>query len=182
MVLTTLQARLTPELVDWFRVDNDGGDAPELHLVGLTPRDVVRCCAAIQELGPRWNARTFHVDDEGIDVTALERPDFGELVASGRVTQACVGAEGITVDGTELPLVEMFIFVDAIEFFWWPHAGWSPERVTGFFALLMRLLALAPKATLRPDPRYAVETRHAFSDSIARVIDDPSRLDLGERV
>ena len=87
---------MDPRLVDWFADEEDEGDAPELHLVGLQPGDVERSLAVLVELGARWSDRTFHIDDE------------------------------------------------EIEFFWWPDREWSAERVAASFALLARLLALAP--------------------------------------
>ena len=84
---------MDPRLVDWFADEQDEGDAPEPHLVGLRPGDLERSFA---------------------------------------------------VDGVELPLVEMFLSPEEIEFFWWPDREWSAERVAAFFGLLARLLALAP--------------------------------------
>lgn len=175
--IDALRARLAPELLEWFRVEIDEGDSPELHLVGLTQGELSTCFAAIQQLGPRWSSRTFHIDDEGVDVTVAERPEVAELVASGRASHACLGAEGITVAGIELPLLEMFLFADEIEFFWRPSPNWTPERVAAFFALLERLLALAPEAALRPDPRYPPGARRVLGEHIARVLGDPSRVD-----
>jgi hypothetical protein len=177
MSVEALRARLVPELLGWFACEIDKGDAPELHLVGLQPGDLERCFAAIVELAPQWNDRTFHIDDEGIDVTVRERPDVAQLVAEGRASHACLGAEGIAVDGVKLPLVEMFVFVDELQFFWWPDASWTPQRVAAFFALLMRLLALAPAAHLRPDPRYPRTSRWKLGELIGRVLGDQSRLD-----
>jgi hypothetical protein len=177
MNIEALRARLAPELVDWFACEIDKGDAPELHLVELQAGDLERCFAAIVELGPRWNDRTFHIDDEAVDVTVRERPDVAQLVAQGRASHACLGAEGIVVGGVNLPLVEMFLFVDEMQFFWWPDDSWTPDRVAAFFALVMRLLALAPAASLRPDPRYPTTTRRTLGELIGRVLGDPSRLD-----
>jgi hypothetical protein len=182
MNVEALRARLAPELVDWFACEIDKGDAPELHLVGLQPGDLERCFAAIVERAPEWNDRTFHIDDEGVDVTVREKPDVAQLVAQGRASHACLGAEGIAVDGVELPLLEMFLFVDELQFFWWPDASWTPERVAAFFALVRRLLALAPAAYLRPDPRYPATSRRTLGELIGRVLGDPSRLDYAGRL
>jgi hypothetical protein len=176
MRIELLRARLARELIDWFACEINKGDAPELHLVGLQPGDLERCFAAIVELAPRWNDRTFHIDEEGVDVTVHDRPDVAQLVAQGRASHACVGAEGIAVNGIELPLVEMFLFVDEMQFFWWPDASWTPDRVAAFFALIMRLLALAPAASLQPDPRYPATSRR-LGELIGRVLGEPSRLD-----
>ena len=110
-------------------------------------------------------------------MTVREKPDVAQLVAQGRASHACLGAEGIAVDGVELPLLEMFLFVDELQFFWWPDASWTPERVAAFFALVRRLLALAPAAYLRPDPRYPATSRRTLGELIGRVLGDPSRLD-----
>ncbi len=171
-----VRARLAPELVDWFAREIDRGDAPELHLVGLQPGDLERCFAAIAESAPKWNDRTYHIDAEGVDVTLHERPEAARLVAQGRASHACLGAERIVVDGIELPLVEMFLFADEIQFFWWPDAAWTPERVAAFFVLIGRLLALAPAASLRPDPRYPADSRRRRGELIGSALGDPSRV------
>ena len=163
---------MDPRLVDWFADEEDEGDAPELHLVGLRPGDLERSFAVLVELGARWSDRTFHIDDEEIDVTVPERPEVAALVAAGRVTRPCLGAAGIAVDGVELPLVEMFLSPEEIEFFWWPDPEWSTERVAAFFALLARLLALAPQAMLRVDPRYQPSSRRELGDLIAPLVGD----------
>jgi hypothetical protein len=178
--VAALRERLEPGLVEWFRPqEDDAGDGPELHLVGLREGDLVACFAAIAESRPRWNDRTFYIDDEEIDVTVEQRPDVAELVAAGRSSVACVGAQGIAVEGVELPLVEMFLLPEEIELFWWPSFEWSPERVAAFFALMLRLLELAPAAALRPDPRYTSEARRTLGALIARLLGDDARLDYG---
>jgi hypothetical protein len=173
MSIEALRSRLARELVEWFACEIDPGDAPELHLVGLRPGDLERCFAAIVELGPRWNDRTFYIDDEAVDVTVRERPDVARLVAERRVSHACLGAEGITVCGIELPLLEMFLFHDELLFFWWPDAAWTPDRVAAFFALIARLWALAPAASLQPDPRYPAASRRRLAELIDRVVSRP---------
>jgi hypothetical protein len=80
------------------------------------------------------------------------------------------------VGGIQLPLVEMLLFPEEIRFFWWPDAGWSADRVAAFFVLVMRLLALAPAASVRPDPRYPADSRRTLGDLIARVLGDRRRL------
>ncbi|HEV2811677.1 MAG TPA: hypothetical protein VGW10_00380 [Solirubrobacteraceae bacterium] len=181
MTIAEVRARLDPELVFYFADEEDAaGDAPELHLDRLGPRDLVRCFDAIVEHGARWNDRTFYIEDEDVDVTVAERPEVAELVAAGRVHGPCIGAEGIAVDGVELPLVEMFLHEDEINFFWWPDAAWTDERVAAFFVLLVRLLDLAPAAVLLPDRRYSPEVRRELAAMFARVIGDAERVHHGE--
>ena len=177
--LAVIRERLDPELVAWFGDEEDVGDAPELHLVGLAPGELVECFETIRSLGARWNDRTFYIEDEQVDVTVAERPEVAELVAADRASHTCIGAEGITVDGVELPLLEMFLDADEIEFFWWPDPEWTAERVAALFALLLRLLEIAPAAALRPDPRYPIDARRRLGRLIARAIDNESRLDYG---
>jgi hypothetical protein len=179
MTIADLQARLAPELVEWFADAGANDDGPELHLVGLGPGELERCFAAIAELGPCWAGRDYFIDDEEAIVTVAERPEVAALVAAGRVRYPSLSADGITIEGVVLPLVEMFLLPDEIEFFWWPETAWRPERVAGFFALMMRLLALAPAAKLRPDPRYAPEARRMLGGRIAELIGAPERLDYG---
>ncbi len=179
MDLDAIRERLDPELVAWFAVEEDESYAPELHLVGLKPGELVRCFEILSR-GARWNDRTFHVDAEAIDVTVDERPDVAELVAHGSASHACIGAEGIRVGDTELPLLEMFLVDDEIQFFWWPRPAWTTERVAALFALMARLLTVAPSARLRPDPIYSPAIRHRLGRGIARIVGE-NRLDYGGR-
>ena len=150
-------AEVDRRLVEEFTDTGDeqpGNVQPEVHVVGLSGRDVVALVGHLNRLGATWNEQTFHLDAEGIDVTVSERPDVAELVVAGRAAYACVGADGITVDGVELPTLSMFIHRDAIQFFWDAGPPWTERHVGAFLALLAQLLDVAPEAALRPDPSY----------------------------
>ena len=177
-----LAAHLPAELVEWFSSDVDEGDAPELHVVGLRDGDLVRCFDVLQQHAPCWSDRRFHLDDERVDVTVDERPDVAELVASGRVTYACIGAEAISIDGVVLPLLEMFLYADEMQFFWWPGDAWTRERVAAFFMLLLELIGIADGARLRPDPRYSLPARRALGEAMSKVVGTTERLDLDARL
>jgi hypothetical protein len=75
-----LPNELPPELREWFSVEIDLGDAPELHLVGLEAAEFVRCFDTLRRYAGIWSSRTFHIDAENADVTIGERPDVAELV------------------------------------------------------------------------------------------------------
>ena len=169
------------ELLEWFACEIDEGYAPELHLVGLRDGELVRCFDALQRCAPQWSDRTFHIDAEGIEATVAERPEVAELVAGRRASHACIGAHGITVDVVTLPLVEMFLFLDEIQFFWWPSPDWTRERVAAFFALMLRLLDTTQAGALRPDPAYPPEARRKLAEAMARLVGDATRIDLGDR-
>jgi hypothetical protein len=164
------------ELVQWFSVEVDQGDAPELHLAGLEADGLVRCFAVLHAHADKWSARTFHIDAEGIDVTVVDRPEVAELVVSRQVGVACVGTDELDVDGVRLPLVEMFLYPSEIQFFWWPSAQWKAERITAFLGLLVELLDLAPGSELRPDPRYLAPARSALGRALASYIGRPSQV------
>jgi hypothetical protein len=72
----------------------------------------------------------------------------------------------------------MFLFVDEIEFFWWPGDDWTSERVAAFLCLLDRLHAAAPASKLRPDPRYTLKSRRAIGALLAQALDAPPRITL----
>jgi hypothetical protein len=165
------------ELLEWFDTEVDEGDAPELHLTGLLAGDLSRCFSVIAGGSPRWSDRTFHIDADARDYTVSQRPDVAELVASGQAPFACIGAEGIKIAGVELPLLEMFLFASAIQFFWWPSSAWTVERVSAFFALLVDLLKAAPTSKLTPDPRYPAASRRRLVAAIAAFIGEPARVD-----
>ena len=166
-------------LVEWFAVEVDQGDAPELHLVGLQDGDLTRCFDVIQSHRPHWSDRLFYIDSERVDVTVAQRPDVAELVAAGHASHACIGADGLTVEGVVLPLVEMFLFRDSVQFFWWPGDDWTAEGVAAFFALLAELLSTAPGSALRPDPRYPMSARESLGKYISDVLGAAGSLDFG---
>jgi hypothetical protein len=105
-----------------------------------------------------------------------EQPDVAALVVSGQVSHACVGADGIGLDGAELPTLSMFIYPDSIEFFWETGPPWREDHVPVFLAIMRELLDLAPNASLRPDPAFVDEYRTAVGDAIGR----PDRIDYGD--
>lgn len=139
-----------------------GNVQPELHLVGLTADQVAAVVAHLDRLGAEWD----------------ERPDVAALVARGE--HVCVGADGITVDGTTLPCVSMFVYPDSIEFFWDAGRPWTERHVESFLALLAQILGLAPEAALRPDPSYREEQRRLLGRLIGDAVGRPDRIDLGE--
>jgi len=169
---------LPPELREWFSVEIDMGDAPELHLVGLETTEFVRCFDTLRRYAGTWSGRTFHIDAENADVTIAERPDVAELVARREVSVACVGTDALEVDGVRLPLVDMFLSPQEIQFFWWPSDEWQPDRIAAFFRLLTELLDLAPAAELSVDPRYPKDSRRRLGRAVGRFIGKPSRIQL----
>lgn len=176
MDLGQVAGELPAELVEWFSVDVDEGDFPELHLAGLERDELVGCFSVMQSLASGWSDRTFHIDDPGIDVTVGERPDVAELVLAGQVSVACVGTDQIEVQGVRLPLVDMFLYPSQIQFFWRPGEWWTPERIAGFLGLLVGFLDLAPGAELRPDPRYPTAARERLGRALGAYIRLPSRV------
>ena len=176
------QAKLDRRLVDEFTElgdDEPGNIQPELHVVGLSSQDVVAIVEHLNHLGARWNDRTFHLNAEGIDVTVSERPDVAALVVGGQASSACVGADGVGLDGVELPTLSMFIHTDAVEFFWDTGPPWTEQHVPAFLALMGQLLDLAPNAALRPDPTYSEEHRKLLGRLIGEAIGRPERIDYG---
>jgi hypothetical protein len=173
-----LPNELPPELREWFSVEIDLGDAPELHLVGLEAAEFVRCFDTLRRYAGIWSSRTFHIDAENADVTIGERPDVAELVVRREVSVACVGTDNFEVDGVRLPLIDMFLYPHEIQFFWWPSDEWQPEQIGAFFRLLTELLDLAPAAELSVDPRYPEPSRRRLGRAVGRSIGKPSRIRL----
>ena len=163
-----------------FGDDEPGNLQPELHLIGLSARDVVAIVEHLNHRGARWNDRTFHLDAEGIDVTVSERPDVAALVVGGQAGYACVGADGLGLEGVELPTLSMFIYPDSIEFFWQTGPPWEEQHVPIFLAIMRELLDLAPSAALRPDPAYRKEHRTLIGRLIGEAIGRPDRIDYGD--
>lgn len=164
------------ELVEWFSVEVDLGDFPELHLAGLERDELVKCFRVMQSLASGWSDRTFHIDAQGIDLTVGDRPDVAELVLAGQVSVACVGTDQIEMQSVRLPLVEMFLYPSEIQFFWRPGKSWTPERIATFLGLLIGFLDLAPRSELRPDPRYPAAARERLGRALAAYTGLPSRV------
>jgi hypothetical protein len=168
-----------PRVVDIFtdlEGDEPGNLQPELHLIGLSGEDVVAVVEHLNGRGARWNDRTFYLDEDGIDVTVSERPDVAELVVSGQASHACVGADGIGLDGVVLPTLSMFIHPESIEFFWETGPPWREDHVPVFLTLMRELRDVAPNAALRPDPASVDQYRRALGDAIGR----PDRIEYGD--
>jgi hypothetical protein len=177
------QANVDRRLVEEFTDlgdDEPGNLQPELHVVGLSGQDVVAIVEHLNRLGARWDDRTFYLDSEGIDVTVSERPDVAALVVGGQADHACIGADGIEVDGVELPSVSMFIYPDSVEFFWDTGPPWTVRHVPAFLALMGQLLDLAPSAALRPDPAYTDAHRQLLGRIIGEATGRPDRIDYGD--
>jgi hypothetical protein len=167
---------ISAELVQWFSVELDLGDFPELHLAGLERDELLKCFTVLQSLASGWSDRTFHIDAQGIDVTVGERPDVAELVRAGQVSVACVGTDQIEVQGVRLPLVDMFLYPSEIQFFWRPGPWWPPVQIATFLGLLIGFLDLAPGSELRPDPRYPVASRERLGRALGAYSGLPSRV------
>ncbi len=167
---------LPSELLEWFSVEVDVGDAPELHLIGLVGGDLLRCFNILQSHRPHWTDRTFFIESEGIDVNVRDRPDVAELIEAGAVPVACIGAEGLEVGGVTLPLIEMFLYPAVIEFFWWPSEQWTRASVVEFLSLVTELLAAAPSSEIEPDPRYPVSARRILGDALANYLGQRDRV------
>jgi hypothetical protein len=164
------------ELVEWFSVEIDFGDFPELHLIGLQGDDLLRCFEVLQSLAAGWSDRRFHIDAQAIDVTIDERPDVAELVIAREVGVACVSTDQLEVHGVQLPLLSMFLQPSAIQFFWRPEPAWTPVRLATFLGLLVGLLDLAANSQLSPDPRYPLEARERLGRALGEYIGMPSRI------
>jgi hypothetical protein len=167
---------LPSELVEWFSVEINLGDAPELHLVGLEDDELLRCFAVLQARAAGWSRRTFHIDAQGIDVTVGDRPDVAELVLTRQASFACIGTDQLDLNGVRLPLLEMFLYPSEIQFFWWPSPDWTPERIAAFLGLLVELLDLAPTAALLPDTRYPAAGRERLARALVSYLGLPSRV------
>jgi hypothetical protein len=147
-------------------------------LIGLQEGELERLWSILQEHAPRWTDRMFWLEAEGRDVSVEERPDVAGLIATGSVAYACLGAQDLNVSGVRLPLVEMFLHTHEVQFFWWPGDAWNPARVSAFFSLLGKLLAMSPTARLRPDPRYGLAARRSLVRHMA-VLVGADRCDVG---
>ncbi len=180
MELPQIASELPPELLEWFSVEVDPGDAPELHMAGLQGNDLATCFKILQSLASGWSDRTFHLDAEGIDVTVADRPDVAELVLAREVSVACVSTDELEVNGVRLPVLGMFLYPSAIQFFWWPEKAWTAVRIATFLGLLVGFLDLAPEAELRPDPRYSPAARERLGRALGDYIRMPSRVTTRE--
>lgn len=167
---------LPPQLLEWFSVEIDEGDKPELHLIGLADGDLPRCFDVLQRHVACWSDRTFYVDAEQRDFSVQQRPDVADLVTNGAASFACIGAQGMMVSGIELPLVEMFLFKNQIQFFWSPSPAWTAEGVAAMFQLLNELLDISAESRLVPDPRYPEQSRRSLGAAIAAFLGEPTRV------
>ena len=153
-------------VLSWFGVEIDLGDKPELHLVDLKSGELLRCFELIKTHNPEWSHRTFFIESEGRDFTVQERPDVAVLVAGGEIPYACIGASALQIGGEVLPLVEMFLYVESIQFFWSPGDDWTPATAYAFLSLLAELLDATAESRLIVDYRYPEPYRQQLRDGL----------------
>ncbi|WP_354697178.1 hypothetical protein [Paraconexibacter sp. AEG42_29] len=169
--------RFTPELLDWFCVTEEDDDAPELHVVGLRGNDLSILFQRIAADVTAWSGRTFWLEPEELDVTVAQRPDVADLILAGRSSSVCVGALSMNIEGIEISVLEMFLYADEIQFFWWPQDGrWGPVQAAAIVRLVGELLELAPAAEVRPDPRYP-EQQRLLAPALAQALGSGPPLD-----
>ena len=140
------------ELEEWFREEDGVSHAgPDVMFDGLEAADVDRLWQLLRSSADPMNpAQTTwdEIDNEDVSVvTALER---GTVAAAARCPNLLLALTGVTSHGVELPWLGVFIYTDALAFYWWvsDDAGWNAETVAALAMLIDDLRRLAPAARI----------------------------------
>ena len=126
------------------------GYFPGIELAGMSGAEV----QSIYDL-VRAGSKVSSIDSSVWDIqlqTAValnEAKNPAGLVATNQVAPFHFCVEGLTVDGTELPELGVFIFADSIEFNWRCGEQWTQRAIGVFFEMLNACVRIAPTAFLR---------------------------------
>ncbi|ERN41600.1 hypothetical protein KR51_00018200 [Rubidibacter lacunae KORDI 51-2] len=130
---------------------HDDGSLPGIELANLLPGEVpalyefLRDRSQIEgEMPTFWD----HELEQNRPISSVENP--ASLVVSGRADCFHYCISGVSVAGTELPVLGVFVFPDSVELDYRMGENWRQAQVLGLFSLLKELLSLTHSATLRP--------------------------------
>lgn len=141
---------LWEQVADCFA--HDDGSLPSVEITRLAPHEVSAIYALLRRrshlVGDHSPEFWSKVQNASIAIESVDDP--AALVASGLAEgfHFCVG--GLSIAGTTLPVLGIFVLPDTIEIDYRMGPAWGPTEVEGFFKLLSDCAALAPTAVVRP--------------------------------
>lgn len=146
---------------DNFREDD--GSLPALEFAKLSPPSVVRIYDYFRANGQCVTDAPTVWDEslqEDVPLFSIEKPC--QLLHDGRIApfHCCFG--GISINGTTVPDLGIFVFPDSVEIDFRMGRCWNTRNVDAFFRLLALFKTLAPEATMRSAHMEGLHDEKAF--------------------
>ena len=130
---------------------HDDGSLPGIELANLLPSEVpvlyqyLRDRSRLEgEMPTFWD----HELAQDRPVASVENP--AALVVTGRADCFHHCVSGISIAGTVLPVIGVFVFPDSIELDYRMGKCWGQAQVLSFFSVLKELMSLTRSAILKP--------------------------------
>lgn len=142
--------------------DTDDGSLPEVRLTGIGPGGVVGVFGYIRSRAVLNPDATFWHRSPGREETIAAAPDPAGLVAAGEADAFHVLASGLTIGGTVLPDLGVFVFPDEVALDYRMGTGWGEAEMLALFELLRQLTAFAPGAGVVLEPFVRPEVEALF--------------------
>lgn len=157
---------LWDKLHDMF--DTDDGSLPEIYLVNLSGDSVANIWTYLVKSASGLNPdASFWHRAKGSDIPIDEVPNAAQLVVQGEAESFHVVVHGISVGGTVIPDLGVFVFPDAIYFDYRMGREWGAEELNSLFALLHQLLSMDQNGIVTLPPEYSADFRQRFASAFA---------------
>lgn len=154
----------------------DDGSLPTVEFDQLLPESIGKLYRFVSKSGYCVTESPTVWDDQAQqDVPLLSVCDPCKWVHDGRTDSfhCCFG--GISIDGTVIPTLGIFVFKDAVEIDFRMGKDWNPENVEAFFKLLARLKSLAPESRIRSAQSEGLMDEASFLKALHLYLDENGR-------
>ena len=158
--------KLWDNLHDMF--DTDDGSLPEIHLANLSGASIVNIWTYLRSSAYGVNAgASFWHEAKGEDIGIDDVPNAAEFVRRGEVDSFHVVLRGISIGGTTIPDLGVFVSPDAIYLDYRMGPEWRAAEVNSLFALLHHLQTMDQNAVITLPPRETADFRQRFAKAFA---------------
>lgn len=157
---------LWDNLHDMF--DTDDGSLPEIHLLNLSGESVANIWTYLMKSASGINEHaSFWHNAKGEDIRVEDVPNAAELVWRGEADSFHVVLYGISMNGTVIPDLGVFVSSDAIYIDYRMGADWGAAEVNSLFALLHHLQTMDQNAVVTLPLGETADFRQRFANAFA---------------
>jgi hypothetical protein len=148
--------------------DTDDGSLPDIYVLNLSPAGVKNMWTHLSQMARSLagGGSFWHIADKQ-DVAVESVPNAAELVVTGEAESFHVVLCGITVEGTVIPDLGVFVFPASIYIDYRMGQEWGPSQLVAFFNLLAQLQAIDEQAVITLPEECTEETRKRFIEAFA---------------
>ncbi len=161
-----MNQKVWESLHDMFETDD--GSLPDVYILNLSGLGVSKMWAYLRKLSPNlvgdasfWN----RAKEKSVAVDSVA--NAAELVVNGEAESFHVVLHGISLNGSLIPDLGVFVFPDAIYLDYRMGHEWGARELEAFFALLHQLKSFDKNALVTLPPEYAVEARRRFAKAFS---------------